>query len=104
MTDLRLSHKEFWGLTWYEWGMEVWRHYKESRRDTFKLEYMADLTRNFMALYANAHRNEKEKLTPYEPEDFIRLSFDEERKKIESEPTITFKEAKALLGSKFKRE
>lgn len=51
-----------------------------------------------MALFANANREKNQQ--PYTPQDFWRLSYD--KNTVEEKP-MTFKEVKALLGSKIRK-
>ena len=51
-----------------------------------------------MALFANSNKGKNQRV--FTPQDFWRLSYD---KNTVDEKPITFKEAKALLGSKIKK-
>lgn len=99
VTDMGLSPQEFWRLTWYEWGMYCLKLYKDSKRMLAQRELSIDLTRHFMALFANANR--REHAPAFEPEDFLwRLSYDKARTE---DRQLSPKEIKGLLGSKFKK-
>lgn len=99
VTDLGLSPDEFWRLTWYEWGLYCLRLYKESKKMLAQRELSIDLTRHFMALFANANRGKNG--PTFTPQDFLwRLSYDMD---IVDERPLSFKEAKALLGSKIRK-
>lgn len=100
VTDMGLSPQEFWRLTWYEWGLYCLRLYKESKKMLAQRELSIDLTRHFMALFANANRAKNQ--AAFAPTDFLwKLSYDK-TPQVEERP-LTFKEAKALLGSKIKK-
>lgn len=100
VTDLGLSPQEFWRLTWHEWGLYCLKLYKDSKRMLSQRELSIDLTRHFMALFANANRGKGTAL--YQPTDFLwRLSYD--KQPVVEERPLTFKEAKALLGSKIRK-
>lgn len=72
---------EFWGLTWYEWGGWVGRIQAEHRKREQDHQLTIEMTRNFMALFANANRGKDSEI--YKPQDFFKLSYDkpEEQKK-----------------------
>lgn len=100
VTDIGLSPQEFWRLTWYEWGLYCLRLYKESKKMLAQRELSVDLTRHFMALFANANRSKNQ--AAFTPQDFLwRLSYDK-HPTVEERP-LSFKEAKVLLGSKIKK-
>lgn len=62
-----------------------------------------ELTGQFMALFANAHRNEKEKPTPFTREDFFKLSYDKPDEEGETlSPEEQFKKIKGQLGGRIK--
>lgn len=90
-----MSCAEFWELTWYEWGLRALGLLKENLRRKSEDEFRMELTGRFMALFATA--NSKKEWTR---QDFFKLSYD---KPVEERP-LTFKEAKALLGSRIKRD
>lgn len=75
---------------------------KQFNKERLEQELTIDLTRRFMALFANANRS---KTTPvFEPAEMLpyKLSFDKDA--IVEERPMTFKEAKALLGSRIKKD
>lgn len=92
-----MSSKEFWELTWYEWGLLALRLIKDNMRRKNDDEFIMELTGRFMALFANANREQGK--PPFTREDFFKLSYDKE-----TERPLTFKEAKALFGSRIKRD
>ena len=92
-----LSPSEFWSLTWYEWGLYVLRLHKDRQREMADRELSIEQTRQFMALHYNLNRGQNPAL---DPQDFWRLSYD---KDLVEERPMTFKEAKALLGSKIRK-
>lgn len=95
-----LSPQEFWRLTWFEWGLYCLKLYKDSKRMLAQRELSIDLTRHFMALFANANRGKN--TAAFEPQDFLwKLSYDKDAA-VEERP-LTFKEAKALMGSRIKK-
>ena len=100
VTDLGLSPEQFWRLTWYEWGMYCLKLYKDSKKMLAQRELSIDLTRHFMALFANSNKERHQ--TPFTPQDFLwRLSYDR-IPEVDDRP-LTWTEAKALLGSKIKK-
>lgn len=72
--------------------------HKDRERELAARELPMEMTRQFMALFANANRGKHQ--TEYTPQDFWRLSYDKDT--IEERP-MTLKEAKALLGSKIRK-
>lgn len=60
-------------------------------------ELSIELTRQFMTLFANANRSKNQ--PAFTPQDFWKLSYDKDEV---AEQPMTFKEAKALLGSRIK--
>lgn len=106
VTDLGLSPKEFWRLTWYEWGLYCLKLYKDSKRMLAQRELSIDLTRHFMALFANANSKEE-----FKPQDFLwKLSYDDKPEEVkpleivEVESVERFKKAKEQMGSKIKKD
>lgn len=73
-TELGMSSKEFFRLTWWEWGMCLLQIYKNNKRRQEDHELSMELTRQFMALFANANRSKTTK--PFMPQDFWKLSYD----------------------------
>lgn len=65
-----------------------------------KTELSIELTRSFMALFANANRDSKRRPTPYEPKDFYTLSYDK-KLDIAVDPDLMDK-MKKKFGSKIK--
>ena len=61
-------------------------------------EFSIELTRQFMTLFANANRSKNQ--TAYTPQDFWKLSYD--KNTVEERP-MTLKEAKAMLGSRIRK-
>jgi hypothetical protein len=68
---------------------------KDQMRRKSEDEFRMELTGRFMALFATANSKKE-----WKREDFFHLSYD---KPVEERP-LTFKEAKALLGSRIKRD
>lgn len=73
-----MSSEAFWNLTWYDWGL--WLHKIRSDREKHLAdrELTVEMTRSFMALFANVNRSKTSKT--YEPSDFFKLSYDEHNK------------------------
>jgi hypothetical protein len=95
-----LNHKEFWDLSWFEWSLYARRHrirvqeikaIDDGHWARFRIQW---------ADFRNANKGKSD--TPVEPEDLIKLPFDKEKK--EEQKPLSFKQAKAKLGSKFKRD
>lgn len=59
-----------------------------------------ELTRSFMSLFANANKGSN--TTAFKPQDFFKVSYDKVATEVEERP-LSWKEAKALLGSKIKK-
>ena len=72
--------------------------HKDRERELAARELPMEMTRQFMALFANANRGKHQ--TAFTPQDFWRLSYDENT--VDEKP-MTLKEAKALLGSKIRK-
>jgi hypothetical protein len=81
--------------------MYVWKLLKDQKRRDQEREFQMELTGQFMALFANANRNEKIRPIPFSRQDFFKLSYDIN---IVEERPMTLKEAKQLLGSRFKKD
>ena len=97
VTELGLTPKYFWSLTWFDWGLYVLKLHKDRKREIAARELSIEQTRQFMALHYNLNRGNN---PAKDPQDFWRLSYDKE---VVEERPLTFKEAKALLGSKIKK-
>lgn len=80
--------------------MYCYRLVKQIKKEEANHELTIDLTRRFMALFANANGARPLR----EPQDMLpyKLSFDKDT--IVEERPMSMKEAKELLGSKIKRE
>lgn len=92
-----LSSRDFWRLTWWEWGLKVLKLHKDRMKELAERELGIEQTRTLMALLYNLNRGQNPiKL----PQDFWPLSYD---KKIVEERPMSFTEAKALLGSKIRK-
>jgi hypothetical protein len=92
-----LSPKEFWSLTWYEWGLYVLKLHKERQKELANRELSIERTRQMMALIYNINRGKGPELYP---KDFWKLSYDET---VTEERPMTLKEVKELLGSTIKK-
>lgn len=79
--------------------MYVFKLYKKHQTELAERELPIELTRQFMALFANVNRSKNQ--PPFTPQDFWRLSYD--KNTVEERP-MSFKEAKALLGSRIKKD
>ena len=79
--------------------MYVLKLYKKNQTELAGRELSIELTRQFMALFANVNRAKHQQ--PFTPQDFWRLSYD---KNTVAERPMTFKEAKELLGSRIKKD
>lgn len=74
-TECGLSIEAFFRLSWYEWSLEVEKVNISRKKEHRIWEGQASLTRDFMALFANANRGKS--TPPFKGSDFIKLSFDE---------------------------
>jgi hypothetical protein len=79
--------------------MYILKLYKDKKRELAERELSIERTRQFMALFANANRGKTQR--EFTPQDFWRLSYDQNT--IEEKP-MTFKEAKAMFGSRIKKD
>lgn len=70
-----MKSKDFWALSFYEWSIWVQRIKNLQDRRRQDGELLIELSRNWMAMYANSNRDPK-KTAPYKPTDFYRLSYD----------------------------
>lgn len=95
-----LTPEYFWGLSWYDWGLYVLRLHNENQRRIADRELQIELTRGFMALFANANRDPKKHAIPYMPQDFYRLSYDTQAQ-IKDDPDL-FRKLKQKFGSTVK--
>jgi hypothetical protein len=98
-TKLGLSPKQFWNLTWYEWGLEILRLYEQQKKVEEEREFYLSVKRIEIANFINAHRGQNSKTI--KPEDVFKLSFD---KDIVYERPLTYKEKKALFGSRIRKD
>lgn len=104
--DCGLSVDEFYGLSFYEWKLEISRVKRKDKLVSAEWEGQAMLFRELMALTANINRNSKKTPTPFEGKDFIRLSFDPEkeekgsRKLTQEEVDAKFEKVKRLRNGK----
>ena len=71
-----MSSKKFWDLNWYEWNLKVFRIMELQRKRKQDMELLIELERNSMALFANAHRDDKQRPEPYIGSDFYKLTGD----------------------------
>jgi hypothetical protein len=99
-----LSSENFWRLTWWDWGMEVFKMVRSNQKHLEEREFYLAVERIKIADFKNAHfRTESGQPLDVKPEDIFQLSYDKIRTDVDERP-VTFKEAKALYGSKFKRK
>jgi hypothetical protein len=99
VVELGLSPQEFWDLTWYDWGLFVLRVIRNQKKFIDDQELYLAVERIKIADFRNAHRGKNEIAT--RPQDIFQLSFD--KALTTDERPLTFKEAKALFGSKMKK-
>lgn len=78
VTELAISPDEFWGLSWYEWGLYLLRLKKQRDLELIKWETDWDRTRVMWATMVNIHSGKGKKV---KPTDLIRLSFDQPAEK-----------------------
>jgi len=99
---LGISPREFWNLTWYEWGFYALKMHDITKRQDQERQYYEDIflgvTRIMIADFRNAHSSAGNTITP---QDVFRLSFEKEA--VQERP-LTYKEAKALFGSRIRRD
>jgi hypothetical protein len=99
---LGISPREFWNLTWYEWGFYALKMHDLTKKHEQERQHYEDIflgvTRIMIADFRNAHSSTGN-IT--EPKDVFRLSFEKE---VVQERPLTFKEAKILFGSRIRRD
>ena len=90
VVELGLSPDEFWELSWYEWGLYILRHNKQTERETFKFETGWDQTRKLWATLININ---SPKGKGVKESDLIKLSYDkkEVKRKTPEEVEAKFK-------------
>lgn len=76
VSEVGISPKEFWSLTWFEWGCYLLRLKKRVEKDQFIWEDGWDKTRIMWATLVNVHGNKKS------PTDLIKLPRDKETEKV----------------------
>jgi hypothetical protein len=91
---------EFWGLSWYEWGLYQVRAIRNSENEKFLIENGWNQTRIIWSTVINMWRGKNSKAV--KPEDLIELSFDKKPETVELRKKMTDKEMKEKFGSKFK--
>jgi hypothetical protein len=94
---LGLSPSQFWNLTWYEWGFYSLKLHDTVKHDNDLRELFLGVARIMIADFRNVHREKGAPIVM--PWHVFKLSYD----KIEERP-LTFKEAKALFGSRIKKD
>src|SRR5690348_10007661 len=90
-----LNVDEFFNLSFYEWSLEVYKVKHRRKREFNKWESDAVFVREILTMMANINRDTKKRPTPFEPHEFIKLSFDKVGEKTE-EP-LTEKQMKEKL-------
>lgn len=86
-----MSSEVFWSLGWYDlnlWLDKIRHGFKKVNEER---EFTMEMTRQVLCLIANVNRDSKSKPTPFEPQDFMKLSYD----KKELKDTRTPEEVKA---------
>lgn len=80
--------------------MQVLRLINKGKKEKEEQELRIELTRSFMALFANANRDSKKYPAPFMPQDFWHLSYDmvEEQR----DPSLLFNAVVKKLGSTIK--
>jgi hypothetical protein len=91
-----MSSKKFWKLSLYEWSIWIQRILSLQEKRKQDQELLMELERNSMALFANAHRDQRQ--PPYSGKDFYRLSYDE----VTEEVKITGEMMYKLMTDRFK--
>lgn len=98
-----LTVDEFFGLSFYEWSLEVYKVKRRNEHLKAKWENDAVFVRELMALIANVNRNSKQKPVPYQGKDFIKLSFDKEEIE-DKNKRVTPEEVEAYFGKYLKKK
>jgi hypothetical protein len=98
---VKIGHEpgKFWEFTWYEWGMEMLRHYESQKQREEDREFYLSVKRIEIADFKNA--NWSFPGGKLKPRDIFKLSFDVPE---QEERPLSFKEAKALFGSRIRRD
>lgn len=97
-----LTSDQFWSLGFYDWKLYIERYEYEQKQKLDDLEMYLFVERIKIADFKNVHfRTEGGGQLDLKPTDVFRLSFDKIEKT--SDTQMSMKEARALLGSKFKK-
>jgi hypothetical protein len=94
-----MDEEKFWDLDLYHWSLWVQRIQVMQERRKQDQELSIELVRNFMALFANAHRGKEQ--APFAGKDFYKLSYDEI---VEETKTMTGEQMFGLLKDRFKNK
>lgn len=77
-TECGLGIDQFWGLSLFEWSLELLKLKKKHEAIHNKWEWDWARTRSLWMLTAEINRDRKARPTPFKPSDLIKLSFDKE--------------------------
>jgi hypothetical protein len=93
VADLGISPKEFWGLSWFEWGCYLLRLEKQLDKEKFQWEESWEQTRIIWSLIANVNGNK------FKPQDLIKLPRDKE---VKENILLTPKQVETMFPTKLK--
>lgn len=97
---MKFDHERFWLLSWYEVGILLEQYALECEAEKAKEEGHWARARIHWADFRNANRAKKSKVV--NPQDLIKLSFDQDRKAEYHE--IDIDALKRKFGSKVKKK
>jgi hypothetical protein len=95
-SECGLSVDQFFELSWYEWGLHVYRVTERRKREHSNWENNAILVREQIAAMYNTAGKGFKKF--FEGKDFIKLSFDEAEKKVTDYKVMTPEEVEQKFG------
>ncbi len=102
VSEIGISPKEFWSLSWYEWGLYLLRLQRRAEKEKFQWEEEWDRARRIWAAIINGYPPKQ----PVSPQDLIKLDRDGDYRKEVMTPE-RMKEieilAKKRFGSKLKK-
>ncbi len=102
VSELDLSPDVFWELTWYDWSLYLHKLDVKRESDKLKQELEWDRFRSLFTVISN-HTPKKAGTPPSKPTDWMRLSFDNETEKKESEP-LTPDQVEKRFGKSLKEK
>jgi hypothetical protein len=99
-TECNLSIEQFFGLSFFEWSLEVLKVRKRNEEKALEWEWDWARTRALWIVLVNANRDSKRYPKPFENKDLITLSFDP--KEEDKGKRMTPEEVEAKFGKTLK--